>query len=136
MIHPTASDLGGVSLFATMADDLRAAVAERFDIEEHAPGHRVVTEGSSGYAFYVVASGTLTVTKDGATIRALGPGDFFGEIAIIGDGRRTATVTAEGPVTLWALFGTAFRELQMANPEAAAAVQDAMDERVRRDAEG
>jgi CRP-like cAMP-binding protein len=54
---------------------------------------RLTGEGASGYSFFVLCEGTATVTIDGNEVRALEPGDFFGELAILGDGRRTATVT-------------------------------------------
>jgi CRP-like cAMP-binding protein len=52
-------------------------------------------------------------------IRQLGPGDFFGELSIVGDGRRTATVKATSPVTVWSMFGTQFRRLEQQFPEVA-----------------
>lgn len=90
----------------------------------------MVTEGQAGYAFYVLESGKATVTRDGDELRTLEPGDFFGEIAILGGGRRTATVTATEPVVAWVMFGTTFRTLQMARPDVAEALQDAMRQRL------
>ena len=133
MSHPTASDLAAVPLFAGMSEQVRSALADRFDVKSHRAGERAVTEGNSGYAFYVVHEGTLSVSRAGKAVRQLGPGDFFGEISIIGDGRHTATVTADGPALLWVMFGTRFRELQGDHPEAAIAVQAAMDARLAAD---
>src|SRR5215831_11568776 len=106
MRPPTADDLARVPLLAGLDAGSRAAIAAALEVEEHAPGHVVVSEGRAGYAFYVVADGKLAVTVDGREVRELGPGDFFGEIAIIGEGRRTATVTAVTLVVTWVLFGT------------------------------
>ena len=55
-------------------------------------------EGAPGYALFVILEGTATVTSSDDPLRALGPGDFFGEIALLAGGRRTATVTATSPV--------------------------------------
>jgi voltage-gated potassium channel len=60
----------------------------------------------------------------------LGPGDFFGEIAILGDGRRTATVTTTSPSQLLVMFGTEFRRLEHAHPEIAGRIEEAMRQRV------
>lgn len=133
MTEPTADDLAPIALFAGMDDAMRAAFAAHLTVEEYRAGHAVVAEGQAGYAFYVVASGSLTVTQRGRTLRTLGPHNFFGEISIIGDGRRTATVTADTPVELWVLFGTDFRVLQQSHPEAAAALERTVEERLASD---
>jgi CRP-like cAMP-binding protein len=130
MAVPTADDLTRVPLLAKLSDDDRAALAPRFEIEERSPGSRLVTQGTAGYAFYVLADGRAAVEADGRTLRELGPGDHFGEYAIIGEGRRTATVTALTPVTVWALFGTEFRQLESSRPDLADELRRAMDERL------
>lgn len=130
MTHPTPHDLLRVPLFADLDPDAAAVLAERFDIEQYDTGRRVVLEGSSGYAFYVVAQGQAAVTHEGEELRPLTAGDFFGEIAILGGGRRTATVTATEPVTAWKMFGTAFRDMEKARPDVAAGLQDAMRQRL------
>ena len=96
-------------------------------------GQRLIAEGRSGYAFYILDRGHASVSHEGHEVRILDPGDFFGEIAIIGTGRRTATVTATEPGTMWTLFGTSFRELQSDHPEVASALQEAMTERLAAD---
>jgi voltage-gated potassium channel len=69
------------------------------------------------------------VTSAGAEIATLLPGDFFGEMAILGDGRRSATVTTTSPSRLLTLFGTEFRQLQQAHPQIADQIETAMRER-------
>ena len=130
---PTADDLATVPLLSGLARPVLAALAERFEVEEHAGGAPVVTEGRAGYAFYVIAEGLAAVLHDGRHMRELGPGDFFGEIAIMGGGRRTATVVAATPLVVWVLFGTVFRTLQTTDPEVAEALQTAMTERLASD---
>ena len=133
MAAPTADDLAKVPLLSGLSDDARRALAERFEVEAYAAGHAIVTEGRAGYAFYVVAEGLAAVLRDGRHMRELGPGDYFGEISIMGAGRRTATVVAATPVEVWVLFGTVFRTLQTSDPEVAAALQEAMEARLASD---
>ena len=130
MDHPSAADLSRVPLLADLPVDYREELSNRFEIEEHSDGHAIVREGGPGYAFYVIASGAATVTQEGRELRRLEAGDYFGEISIIGEGRRTATVTAVGPVVVWVLFGTAFRVLQSSRPEVATALESAMQQRL------
>lgn len=130
MTHPTPQELQRVPLFAAIEEEAAEVLAGRFDIEQYDTGRRIVAEGSSGYAFYVVAEGQAAVTHEGKELRTLGAGDFFGEIAILGEGRRSATVTATEPVTAWKLFGTAFREMETSRPDVADALQEAMRQRL------
>ena len=130
MNHPTSQDLLRVPLFAALPADAAEVLAPRFDIELYDMGRRVVLEGSSGYAFYVLDAGQVSISHGGQELRTLGAGDFFGEIAILGGGRRTATVTVTEPVTAWKMFGTAFRELEAMRPDVSAALQEAMRQRL------
>jgi CRP/FNR family transcriptional regulator, cyclic AMP receptor protein len=130
MDQPTAADLARISLLSELSDDARTALAAVMETEIADTGHAVVTEGRHGYAFYVIASGTADVVHDGQPLRQLGPGDFFGEIAIMGEGRRTATVIATAPLITWVLFGASFRALEKDRPEVATALQEAMRERL------
>jgi ATP-binding cassette, subfamily B, bacterial len=89
-----------------------------------------VGEGSHGYSFFVLAEGTAAVTAEGEELATLQAGDFFGEVAMLGSGRRTASVTSTAPVRLLVMFGTEFRQLQDAYPEVADRITLAMRERV------
>jgi CRP-like cAMP-binding protein len=129
MAHPTGDDLAVSPLLADLSADVRGRLAQRFEVEEHAAGTRLVSEGASGYAFYVLAEGDVDVTVDGASVRTLTTGDFFGEIAILGEGRRTASVTATTDVRVLRLFGTDFRLLQQEQPDVADSLVAAMRER-------
>jgi CRP-like cAMP-binding protein len=130
MAAPTADDLARVPLLAELSAADRVALAPSFEVEEAPAGAHLVTQGRAGYAFYVLAEGRALVEQDGRTLREIGPGDHFGEFAIIGDGRRTATVTALTPVVLWALFGTVFRAVEVSHPELADALRQVMTERL------
>ena len=126
----SAEDLVGIPLFAALEPDQLRELANWFHVQNSGEGVRLIGEGAPGYTFFVLVDGTARVTSDGATLATLGPGDFFGEIAILGDGRRTATVTSTSPTRLLVLFGTEFRQLEALHPEISAHLADAMKSRL------
>jgi CRP/FNR family transcriptional regulator, cyclic AMP receptor protein len=124
----TADDLAGIPLFEELGPDELAAVAPWFELEDVGPGVKLIGEGASGYSFFVLRDGTATVSIDEVEVRTLGEGDFFGELALLGDGRRTATVTTASPSRVLVLFGTEFRQLQHEHPEIAARIESGLRE--------
>ncbi len=74
-------------------------------------GTVVVQEGESGVGFFVIESGSARVSVAGQEVRRLGPGDHFGEIALIADTARTATITAESEVTCYGMTVWDFRAI-------------------------
>jgi CRP-like cAMP-binding protein len=128
MASATADDLAGIPLFDALDDDDREAIAPWFELEDVSPGVKLIGEGASGYSFFVLRSGSATVTIGGTEVRTLGAGDFFGELAILGDGQRTATVTTGSPSQVLVLFGTEFRQLQQELPEIAATIESNLRE--------
>jgi len=83
----------------------------------------------------VIVDGEVSVTKDGKEIRRLGPGDFFGEIALVYENaRRTATVTADSPLRFFVLTRQSFRSLLEHQPEIEDKVMVALEERLGSDA--
>jgi voltage-gated potassium channel len=128
MCAAAADDLVGLPLFDSLEPDERAAIAPWFELEDVGAGVKLTGEGATGYSFFVLRDGTATVTINGIEVRTLGPGDFFGALALLGDGRRTATVTTAAPSQVLVLFGTEFRQLQQEHPEIAARVESALRE--------
>ena len=92
-----------------------AAVMTEVEVDAAAP---VVTHGDFGYVLYAIEAGEADVVVDGeVTGRTLGPGDTFGEIALLVTGRRTATIVARTDMKLLSLFDRDFRRLRDRVPE-------------------
>ena len=128
-MHPEPLRLRAIPLFADLGPDDLDRVASWLEIREESEGRRLTPEGASGYEFFVIEDGTADVNHEGAKVGSLGPGDFFGEMAMMGDGRRVADVVATSPITLFEMFGTHFRELEMTLPEVAARIRATLEER-------
>jgi CRP-like cAMP-binding protein len=74
-------------------------------------GDTVLVEGESGVGFFVIDTGNATVSVGGEERRKLGPGDYFGEVALLAQTDRTATVTADGELRCYGLTSWAFRPI-------------------------
>ena len=91
-----------------------AQLADEIDLRE---GKEMTRQGERGREFFVLLEGDADVIKDGRTINTLGSGDFFGEIALVSDTPRTATVKATSPVRALVITDRAFRRLLKDQPE-------------------
>ncbi len=109
-----------VSMFVPVSAAVIESAARRLVRLELPAGIAVIREGEPGDRFYVVASGSLRVTRGGATLREMGPGDSFGEIALLRDVPRTATVVAISEVELYALDREQFLAAVTGQPRAIA----------------
>jgi CRP-like cAMP-binding protein len=78
----------------------------------------------------VLDEGRVRIEHEGRAIATLGPAEVFGQLAILGDGHRRATVTAETDVRVFAMFGTRFREMEITVPTLAARLVELEKERV------
>ncbi len=97
----TAHELARVELLAGLPGEVLTKLGERMERRDLAPGERVVAEGEEGDRFYVVLSGLLRAAQDERGERAiLRPGAYFGEVALLMDVGRTATVDAVTPATV------------------------------------
>ncbi len=126
MAAATVEDLNAHPLFAGLAETELRVLAAWFEAKTVGSGVRLVGEGASGYSFFLLAAGTAVVTAGDNEIATLGAGDFFGELALLGEGRRQATVTTTSETKVLVLFGTEFRRLQQAHPAIAEKIEAAM----------
>jgi CRP-like cAMP-binding protein len=108
-----------------------AAIADEIDLRA---GKQLATENASGQEFVVVVDGTADVLQDGSPINTIGPGEFFGEIALVTGQPRTASVVATSPVHALVIEGHAFQRLLADAPAIRAKVELAAESHLRRDA--
>lgn len=106
-----------------MAEEERDRVAQICDHLEVDAGETLVTEGDFGFAMFAITDGTAEVVQNGTVLRRLGPGDVFGEIAVLSGGRRTATVVATTPMHLLTLMNRDVWRLERDAPEVGAALR-------------
>jgi CRP-like cAMP-binding protein len=91
-----------------------------------------VDQGTFAHEFFVLLDGTVEVRKDDRHLTDLGPGDFFGEIALVGHDRRTATVTATTPVRAIVMHSREFGAMRGAMPAVCDRIETAIQERLPR----
>jgi len=124
--------LKDVDLFRSLDDEGRAALAPWLEAEDYPAGKAIVRDDDAGYAFFVLVEGQVRAEHEGKVLEVLNPGSVFGEMAILGDGHRKASVVAETPVRVLSMFGTRFRQMQAAHPEVAARLEELARERAAR----
>ena len=125
------SRLKSIPLFSALSDRDRAQVAQWADEIEVEAGRSLAGQGQFGYEFFVVEEGRAEVLKDGNRIAELGPGDFFGEIALLEEQRRTASVVARTPMRLVVMHRRDFQHMQEEMPRVAEQVRDAVRTRLQ-----
>ena len=108
-----------------------ASSADELDLRE---GTVITREGRPGREFFVLISGTAEVTKKEKKIADLGAGDWFGEIALLTDAPRTATVKATSPVDVLVITDRRFRNVVETMPSIALKILSSIGERLARDA--
>jgi len=117
---PTPVDLTPVlqrsPLFEGMQPREIGAAVRAFDEQSFNAGHRITLEGLRGSDFYVITSGRARVTVEGWKVATLEAGDFFGELGVLGDGLRFATVSAETPLRCLVLPNDGLEALIVEHP--------------------
>jgi len=128
---PSVELLQRIPLFAELEPRELERLSGSFKERTFDAGQTVATEGEGGAGFFVIESGEATVTVRDADRGKLGPGDYFGEIALIDDGARSATVTADSELRCYGLTSWEFRPLVESNASIAWKLMETMAKRLR-----
>jgi CRP/FNR family cyclic AMP-dependent transcriptional regulator len=107
--------LGHVKLFENVERKDLERIARSFKERTFNAGDVIAEEGSSGIGFFVIESGSAKATHGDIVVAELGPGSSFGEVALIDEGPRSATVTADSELKCWGLSAWEFRPLAETN---------------------
>jgi CRP-like cAMP-binding protein len=118
---PLLSDLGRKDI---------EAVGRLVDEIDVPAGRVLMREGDTGHEFFVLVNGTVGIERGGRRIRSIEPGDYFGEIALLSEGPRTATATSESPATLLVLGHREFHSLMDQFPSIRTCVLEALAKRI------
>jgi len=108
--------LKDVPFFSSLSKKELKAVSQQTDELDVPEGKALAEEGDFGHEFFVIESGTAEVTRSGEHVADLGPGDFFGEMALLDADRRNATVRATSPMTVIVMTRQSFRALDSHEP--------------------
>lgn len=110
--------LAQVPLFSHLTKRQLRKLADLMEEQHFMADHTVVREGEPGDTFYVIIEGQAKVLSHaGRVVNRLLPGDFFGELALLDGGPRTATVLTDTPMTMLVLRRAAFRRMLANDPE-------------------
>ena len=108
-----------VPLFSDLDQRELQDIATAMKSRTFSAGQEIAVEGQSGVGFFVIEDGRAKVTVGGDEVRMLGPGDYFGEVALITQGPRTATVTADTDLKTYGMTFWEFRPLVEDTPSLA-----------------
>jgi len=120
-----------VPIFSDLDSGDLKAVAGSMKERTFSAGDTVTQEGEGGVGFFVIEDGTAKVSVGGQDVRTIGPGDYFGEIALIADADRTATITAESDLRCFGMTSWDFRPLVESNASIAWKLLQAMAQQLK-----
>jgi CRP-like cAMP-binding protein len=122
-------------LFQGLPESELRSIEKQLKAVEHPAGHEIIVRGEGGVGFMIITDGTVTVRTVQSRSRKLGPGDSFGEMALLDHAGRSATVTADTDVTLATIPEWNFKPFLEEHPEVAYRLLQLLSQRVRQ-AEG
>ncbi len=131
MPTPSLDLIRGVPLFSRLDDTFLQRLAGEFFEKTFADGEVIAAEGEAGRTFVVIESGEVSVSVQGAEVSKLGPGQAFGEMALIDKSARSATVKAIGPAHCYLLPIWSFRPIVEEHPEMAWSLLESLAQLVR-----
>ena len=131
MADELVESLKRVPIFAGVRDKELGRLVKAMRDSRFNEGEVITTEGRSGVGFFLIEDGNATVSLRGEIVRTLGPGDHFGEIALIDEGPRSATVTASTDLRCRGLAAWEFKSFVQEHPEVAWPLLETMASRLR-----
>jgi CRP/FNR family transcriptional regulator len=131
MATDPADALRRVPLLAGLQDRERERLARELHERTFPAGSTVVSEGATGTGFFVIAEGTASVTVTGQDRGRLGPGDYFGEMALIDEAPRSATITADSDIRAYGMTPWEFKPFVLGHPEVAWTLLRTLSNRLR-----
>ncbi len=123
--------LARVPLFSACTPDQIAQIAALVQPSAYAPDQIIVTQGSPGQAFYVIVSGRVEIVRDRKSLGALGAGDFFGEMSLLDQAPRSATIRALEPTECLMLSSWDFKSMLDRSPGIAGKLLEVLSRRLR-----
>jgi CRP/FNR family cyclic AMP-dependent transcriptional regulator len=129
---PKIEHLRSIPIFSACGPGDLQRVAQLVDEVDIADGKVIMREGESGTEMYIIVSGKARAEKGGRLINEFGPGAVFGEMSLISEGARTATVTADGPLVAFVVAHREFHSLMDTHPEFRMRILEGLAAKVRR----
>src|SRR6476646_2440345 len=120
-----------VPLFANLSKSEMQGLSSSMKERQFDEGDTIAAEGATGVGFFIIDEGEATVSVRGNEVRTLKHGDYFGEVALIDDGARTATITAKTPLKCYGITSWEFRQLVENNANLAWKMLETMAKRLR-----
>ncbi len=130
-LHESEEALRMIPLFARCSAHELKSIASRVRSREDPKGATLCQQGQRADEFFVIVEGHAEARRDGSVLRTMGPGDFFGEIALIDEGPRTATVTSTSPLRCLVIRSQDFRDVLGQNANIGVRILDAVTQRLR-----
>ena len=130
-MRPTPEQLAAIDVFESLSEDQLAAVAKLSELRTVDPGTRVIEEGAAPDGLYVLLTGSAVAAARGQSFE-IAPGEVFGEMALLGMSRRTATVTSTARASLVVIHGSDFEVFERDFPDAVAVLRRTMTARLAR----
>jgi CRP-like cAMP-binding protein len=126
-----AAALEHVPLLAELTNRDRKRLAQSMKERTFPPGKQVVVEGRHGVGFFIIVEGSAAVSVGDEVLRVLGPGDYFGEMALLDGAARTATITADSELRCLSLTAWEFKRFVVDHPPVAWGLLQALAQRLR-----
>ena len=130
-MDPKIKALSTVGIFSGCSQKELQSVARLCTPLSLEEGFVLTKEGTAGLQCFVIADGTANVTIGGRKVNEVGPGECVGELALLDGGPRTATVTAESPMNVYALSVSEFRSLLRVSPSILGKIATSLARRLR-----